>query len=49
LIRKFDGKEKVVGCGKVHFRYNFKQHIAKINKRAFTALSGKFNFLKELF
>jgi len=49
LIRRFDGKENVVGCGKVHFRFNFKQHIAKVNKRAFNALNRRFQYLKDFF
>jgi hypothetical protein len=38
MVRALNGKEHIIGEGKIHFRYNFKQHIAKINRKTMKAL-----------
>lgn len=49
LVKKFDGKQGLIGAGKIHFRYNFKQFIVKINSRAFKALRDSFEYQKDKF
>ncbi len=38
MVKLLDGRENVIGEGKLHFRYNFKQLIIKVNKRTFKTL-----------
>ena len=38
MVRHLDGKAGVIGLGKIHFRYNFKQLIIKVSKRAFKVM-----------
>jgi ABC-type Zn2+ transport system substrate-binding protein/surface adhesin len=47
LVKKLDGKSKVIGAGKIHFRYNFKQFIIKVNSRAFKALKDAYEYFKD--
>lgn len=38
MIKKIDGRESIIGGGKVHFRFNFKQEIIKIRSQVFKSL-----------
>lgn len=47
MVKKLDGRENVIGEGKLHFRYNFKQLIIKVNKRTFKTLFDQFDWFKK--
>ena len=49
MVRNFDGRSGVIGLGKIHFRHNYKQLIAKVNKRCFKVLFDKFSHIKKLY
>ena len=42
MVRELDGRSGVIGLGKIHFRHNYKQLVAKVNKRCFKTLQDKF-------
>lgn len=49
LIKRFDDKQNIIGKGRIHFRYNFKQHITKVNKKVFRALYDQYESKKDFY
>ena len=48
MVRELDGIIGVIGLGKVHFRHNYNQLVAKVNKRCFKTLMDNYNHLRKL-
>ena len=49
MVRELDGRSGVIGLGKIHFRHNYKQLVAKVNKRCFKTLQDKFDHIRKCY
>lgn len=49
MVRELDGRSGVIGLGKIHFRHNYKQLVAKVNKRCFKTLLDKYEHIRKFY